>query len=192
MRNERDKSAMKMRYLIAAMLIAVITILVYPIYYMPCVDADPVALQIAKSRSRLEEVRRVLEDRHVSGYEDLWDKNYKRKVITNDARLRLEQYLQTVMDDASIVFETYSTTGKIILVSAKDVLRDGWGNDYKVAWGLNGLQNEMCTKSKIGNVIVWSMGPNGIDDNGCDDDIYLTRIFEGENSGSGISTDDHD
>jgi len=53
------------------------------------------------------------------------------------------------------------------------VVRDGWGNIIRAAWWSDVKGERLERTKRVGNLVIWSVGANGVDERGEGDDITM-------------------
>lgn len=167
---------MKRTFSIVAGMIFVLTIfvlMVFPIFYTPTCRISKQSFGVRKARTvaRLYNIAFACVEFRVPNFEDVWcaDGAVNRSVCPASGRL---------IEFLRCVYSNDSTWQEMVMENEDEkdfgrVVRDGWGNIIRAAWWSDVKGERLERTKRVGNLVIWSVGANGVDERGEGDDITM-------------------
>lgn len=158
-------------FLVFAMIIAAMVVLLAPMYYTPTCNVGDEALRKARTVARLCHIAFACGECRVQSFDDVWRTDGTVDCPACPASERLIEYL-------SCVYSNDLTRQELIMTNEDKadfnrIVQDGWGNIIRAAWWTD-IKGERLERTKrVGNLVIWSVGANGVDERGEGDDITM-------------------
>lgn len=158
----------------AAVIILAAAGLIWPLFYTPVTRCSEKTLRTARSRIQLYKIGRTLDEFQISQFEDLWKVNDEECHRSSPVTERLVEYLRCVYYSGDYGRDLLTD----VFAGSRDfehVVKDPWGYEIRAEWWPDVIGEPLEQTRRLGNIVVWSVGENGIDERGGGDDITLSK-----------------